>query len=190
MGRSERGLFLLAPFAALCIAAWSVQALPGTEPALIGCLLGWALLALAWIDARSYRLPDMLTLPLLLAGLAVAWFDSREALLSAALGAIGGYAVLALVSAGYRRLRGREGLGLGDAKLLAAGGAWIGWAGLPWALLLACGFGIAFALWRGLREGGLAGNTALPFGPPLALGIWLVWLYGVPLAWFMHGASL
>ena len=190
MRRTERGVYLLAGSAGLIVAAWSAQALPGAETALIGCLLGWMLLALAWIDARSFRLPDMLTLPLLLAGLAVAACDSRDALLSAAIGAIGGYAALALISAGYRRLRGRDGLGLGDAKLLAAGGAWIGWAGLPWALLLACLIGIAFALYRGFRHGGLAGDTVLPFGPPLALGIWLVWLYGAPVAWFMHGASL
>ena len=79
----------------------------------------------------------------------------------------------------YRRLRGREGMGLGDAKLLGAAGAWVGWQGLAGVLLIAAVTGLATAVV--LRRTSL--SDALPFGPFLALGIWLTWLYG-PLVLF------
>ncbi len=69
----------------------------------------------------------------------------------------------------YRQLRGRDGLGLGDAKLLAAAGAWLGVESLPWLLLIAALLGLAMAL---VRAGPLRAETAVPFGPPLALSFW------------------
>ena len=140
-----------------------------------GCALGWTLLALAWIDWRYFILPDVLTLPLLLAGLGVAAGEGRAAALDGALGAALGYGGLWLVGALYRRLRGRDGLGGGDAKLLAAGGAWLGAAALPWVLLGAAVGGLAIAALT--RRGILAPTLAVPFGPPLAAAIWLVWLW-------------
>jgi leader peptidase (prepilin peptidase)/N-methyltransferase len=77
-------------------------------------------------------------------------------------------------------LRGREGLGQGDAKLLAAGGAWLGWEALPWVVLLAAMLGLALALFRRARGVALTRETALPFGPPLALAIWIIRLHGFP----------
>ena len=73
----------------------------------------------------------------------------------------------------YRRLRGRDGLGLGDAKLLAAAGAWLGLASLPWVVLAAALLGLVLAL---LRAGPLRAETAVPFGPPLALAFWVMFL--------------
>ncbi len=84
--------------------------------------LGWTLLALAAIDLRHYLLPDVLTLPLIPAGLAVAYALDPARLPDHALGAALGFAAFAAIGSAYRRLRGREGLGLGDAKLLGGGG--------------------------------------------------------------------
>lgn len=168
--------------AALGIALWAATEAMGAA-LLASCLLGWALLALAVTDRREFLLPDALTLPLLLAGLgATAWFD-LAALPAHGLAAAAGWLGFALLAEAYRRLRGREGLGLGDAKLLAAGGAWVGPAGLPGVLLLASLLGLAEVLLRALRTGAApAATERIAFGAWLALGLWLVWLYGPPLA--------
>jgi leader peptidase (prepilin peptidase) / N-methyltransferase len=137
----------------------------------LACLLGWPLLALAWIDVETMTLPDALTLPLLLAGLAAsAWF-APDALGDHALGAALGWGGLALVGWAYRRARGVEGLGAGDCRLLAAGGAWLGWAALPDVVVLASVAGIAAALARRLPPG-----ARQPFGPALAAAIWAMFL--------------
>jgi len=165
--------------AALGVAAWA-----GTQAAgvalLASCMLGWTLLALAVTDRREFLLPDALTLPLLALGLAAtAWLDPAS-LADHALGAALGWLGFAALAQAYRMLRGREGLGAGDAKLLAAGGAWIGWAGLPAAVLAASLLGLGEALARRLRHGAGAEAAPIAFGAWLALGIWLVWLYGPP----------
>jgi leader peptidase (prepilin peptidase)/N-methyltransferase len=163
--------------AALVVAAWSLAVLPGWL-AWASCALGWSLIALAVIDARHLLLPDPLTLPLVPAGLAVAWLVDPDKLPDHALGAVAGYLALAAVALAYRRWRGREGLGLGDAKLFAAAGAWVSWAGLPSVLLLAAAAALAWHLVAArLRDRRLTGRE-LPFGPYLAGALWLVWLYG------------
>jgi leader peptidase (prepilin peptidase)/N-methyltransferase len=150
--------------------------------------LGWCLLTLGWIDLRRWVLPDVLTLPLLLAGLAAALWglgemagDWSAELLDRAAGAACGYLGLQAVAWIYRRLRGREGLGGGDAKLLAAGGAWVGVSGLPTVLFGGASTALAVAGILMLAGHRLQHDTALPFGPFLAFAIWLVWLFG-PLA--------
>lgn len=166
--------------AALLVVGWAASV--DTDPwrLLPGAVLGWSLLALGWIDWHTLRLPDALTLPLMGVGLAVAFWDSPAALYASVVGALAGYTVLVLVGIGYRLVRGRDGLGRGDAKLLAAGGAWLGWAALPWVMLFAAVLGLALALLHRARGMQLTRETALPFGPPLALAIWLIWLYGLP----------
>ncbi len=139
-----------------------------------GCLLGWTLLALACIDRRCHRLPDPLTLPLLLLGLAVCTWLGPGDLGAHAAGAVAGYLGFRLVSLTYRRLRGRDGLGAGDAKLLAAGGAWLGIAALPMLVLLAALATLATALVA--ARGRLRAEQAVPFGPGLAVAIWGMWL--------------
>lgn len=141
-----------------------------------GCVLGWALLALAWIDWTEFWLPDALTLPLVVAGLAATWLLTPWATSDHAAAAALGYALFRLVAFAYRRLRGIEGLGHGDAKLLAAGGAWLGLAALPIVILGAAVIGLLGAGALRLAGRRLAGTTAIPFGPPLALAIWLAWL--------------
>jgi leader peptidase (prepilin peptidase) / N-methyltransferase len=149
----------------------------------IGCGLGWALLALAWIDWEHLLLPDAITLPLAPAGLAAALWLAPEALAARAAGAVLGYGAFRGFAWAYRRLRGREGLGQGDAKLLAAAGAWLGWEALPAVLLLAALVGLALAGALALRRGGLDPGARLPFGPCLALAFWLCWLRTGGLAW-------
>lgn len=162
--------------AATAVAAIALAAAGPENPLLWGdVVLGWALLALGWIDAETFRLPDVLTPPLLLAGLAegvmlpeglAATPESR------ALGAIAGWALLAAVARAYRAVRGREGLGKGDAKLLAAGGAWLGVEALPAILLGACICGLILAFAGNGRR--LKPDMMLPFGPGPALSIWVL----------------
>jgi leader peptidase (prepilin peptidase)/N-methyltransferase len=165
--------------AAIGVAAWAVwTAGDDTLRAWLGCGLGWTLLALAWIDLEWLILPDTLTLPLLLGGLAATWLAAPEALGDAALGAGLGWLVFAAVAAGYRALRGRDGLGGGDAKLLGAAGAWLGWQALPQVMLLAAVAALGVVGTLRLVRGRAFDGVELAFGPWLALATWLVWLYG------------
>jgi leader peptidase (prepilin peptidase)/N-methyltransferase len=168
---------LLIELAALLVAVWAAT-VDGGLRLWADCVLGWTLLALAWIDARHMILPDVLTLPLVLAGLMFAWFLAPEAIFDHAAGAAVGWLLFWAISRLYRKLRGRDGLGEGDAKLLAASGAWVTWAGLGPVMLVGAVTGLVQALVVRLRGGDLSGATAIPFGPPLALATWLVWLYG------------
>jgi leader peptidase (prepilin peptidase) / N-methyltransferase len=131
------------------------------------------LVAIAVIDLRTFRIPDLLSLPLIAAGLILAWTMPLLPFWHHIIGAAAGFAVLAGIGEWYFHRRGIDGLGLGDAKLFAAAGAWLGWQGLPMVLMIAALGGLAFALLRG----GATRVTAIAFGPWLALGFWLVWLW-------------
>lgn len=144
----------------------------------MSCCFGWVLLALAAIDLRYYLLPDFLTLPLILAGLFFTWFFDARELSGHAFGAMAGYGSIIAMRQVYWRIRRREGLGLGDAKLLAASGAWVSWVGLPSVMLLGALSGLTFALAAGMRAGMISMTTRVPFGAFLCLGTWVVWLYG------------
>ncbi|QUJ76772.1 prepilin peptidase [Sulfitobacter albidus] len=128
--------------------------------------LGW----LAWIDLRTHRLPDRLTLPLIALGLCGAALEGWDRVVAGAIGGVAAYALLALVGHLHFNRTGREGLGLGDAKLFAAAGTWLGWAALPMVMLIAAGTALVFALLT--RRGG----TQIAFGPWIALGFMIVWL--------------
>jgi leader peptidase (prepilin peptidase)/N-methyltransferase len=178
-GAAAARLLALAVAAAL-VALWAAVIDASWVRFMLDCAFGWCLLALAWIDWRQLRLPDFLTLPLLAAGLIAAVLEGREALMSGVIGALAGYAALRLVGEGYLSLRGQEGIGQGDAKLLAAGGAWLGWEALPWIVLLAALLGLALAAVQRGRGAAVTRETALPFGPPLALAIWIIRLHSFP----------
>lgn len=164
----------LVEIGAAAIGALALAWLSGPE-AWLAALLGWWLLALALIDLEAWLLPDPLTLPLIAAGLVASatGLAPGGSLLNAAAGAAAGYLSLAGIGHLYRKLRGRDGLGLGDAKLLAAAGAWLGLASLPWLVLTAALLGLVMALFR---AGPLRAETAVPFGPPLALAFWAMFL--------------
>ena len=101
-----------------------------------------------------------------------------ERLADAAVGAAAGYAGVRMLAATYRLARGRDGLGRGDAKLLAAGGSFLGWQALPEVVLIAASGGLLFAATARLRGRALALSDRVPFGPFLACGIWAAWLGG------------
>jgi leader peptidase (prepilin peptidase)/N-methyltransferase len=151
-----------------------------TAEALALVLLTGTLLALATIDGEWQLLPDTLTLPLLWLGLLGAVLGWTPALRpsDAIIGAAAGYLSLWTLYWGHRLLTKREGMGYGDFKLLAAGGAWLGWQALPQVALLAAASGLAYALTARLR-GRLSPGQALPFGPFLAAAIWLTAVFGV-----------
>ena len=124
------------------------------------------LLTLAVIDVRCGLLPDALTLPLLWAGLLLAWAGVGVGLHDAVVAAAAGYALLRGTDKVFEICRRRPGLGGGDMKLFAALGAWLGWAPLPAVLLAACVAGVLFA-WAGSGRG--VWRASLAFGPFLAL---------------------
>ena len=170
----------LVEIAALALAVWAIGAMPFASGWVLAasCVLGWTLLALSLIDARHFILPDVLTLPLGAAGLMVTLAIDRSQFAGHLVAAVAGFAVLALVNSLYRRVRGHDGLGLGDAKLLAAGGAWVGPGGLTGVVLIASFTALAWALVQsGLRRQ-FSARMRIAFGPFLALGIWIIWLYG------------
>lgn len=129
----------------------------------------WTLLALSLIDGQHQLLPDVLTLPLLWTGLLAHCFSLLPGNLhDGVLGAALGYSLFWLLTNGYQRLRGIDALGLGDAKLLAALGAWLGWQALPMLILIAaCGGIISVLIGRWCCQRPL--QQALAFGPWLSL---------------------
>ena len=158
----------------------TLSTMPATH-LLATLLLAAGLSLLSAIDLVSLRLPDILTLPLLAIGLALAATGSAETLAWHAGSALLGGLALYLVGWAYLRYRGMDGLGLGDAKLFAVAGAWVGAEGLSSVLLIACGSALLAALLWHLSGKTVDRRSALPFGPFLSLGLCVVWLYG-PLA--------
>ena len=144
--------------------------------ALATAALGWWLLAIALLDLEHHWLPDRLTLPLIPLGLAAAWAGLGPPPAERAAGAAIGWAALALIAWAYRRLRGREGMGGGDPRLMAALGAWVGAWQLPAILLGAGMLGLAAVLAMRLRGEAVTAASRLPLGTLLALAAWPVWL--------------
>ncbi len=145
---------------------------------LIRILLILILAYLAYIDLRTFRLPDLITLPLLFSGLVLNAFSSLQlvTLQASIVGAILGYFSLWLLNRLYRYIKKQDGIGMGDAKLLAALGAWLGWGALPSILFMASTSGIIGGLlW--LRLNKQNHREAFPFGPFLIFAgiIELLW---------------
>lgn len=160
---------------AVAVAVWATLALPPGMRA-PGCLLGWSLVALTATDLAALILPDALTLPLAGAGLLLA---EPEGLADCLAGAVAGWGAFQAIGWLYRRLRGKDGLGMGDAKLMAAAGAWVGWQGLPSVVVLAASLGLAWTAAEAvLRRRPLEAGARLPFGPFLCLGLWFTWSVG------------
>ena len=136
-------------------------------------VFGWLLLTLAVLDWRHFWLPDALTLPLAFLGFTIGLWATDVALVDRAIGAAAGYGALLAIALGYRAVRGRDGLGLGDAKLLGALGAWMGWQALPFILLIASVTGLLVMLVTGrAKEAG----ARVPLGTFLALAAVPAWI--------------
>ena len=149
---------------------------PG-EQAVAAIILTGFLIALTGIDTDHQLLPDNLTLPLLWAGLLLSLFDVFVDPVSSIVGAISGYLVLWLIYHLFRLLTGKEGMGYGDFKLLAALGAWLGWQMLPLVVLLSSVVGavvgvLLMAIKRHKKD------QPLPFGPFIAAAGWITLLWG------------
>lgn len=157
------------------IGVWA--ALAGLTPleSILTALLGWQLLLIGVIDFEHAWLPDRLALLLLGTGVITAALLDRLTILDAVVGASAGFTALWLVRFAYRRWRGRDGLGGGDPILFAAGGAWVGWAGLPMVFLIAGLTGLGLILARRMRGSLRKPDRLTPFGAFLAVGVWLTW---------------
>ena len=164
---------LTALVAGLC--AWRF----GYDPWLIFMLYGsFTLLALAVIDLDTTLLPDDLTYPLLWAGLLAAVLGiSPVSLPDAVIGAMAGYLALWSLYWVFKLLTGKEGMGYGDFKLLAALGAWLGWQYLPVVVLLSSVVGLVFAVSM-MASGSVKRDQGIPFGPYLAIAGWIALLWG------------
>ncbi|MEQ1439897.1 A24 family peptidase [Fontimonas sp. SYSU GA230001] len=150
----------------------------GWGPQLAAALVfTWVLLTLALIDLRTTLLPDDLTLPLLWLGLGLSLVPVFAPPPSAIVGAMTGYLSLWSVFQLFKLATGKEGMGYGDFKLLAAIGAWLGWQALPMVILLSSlvgatvGIGMVLFLRHDRR-------VPIPFGPYLAAAGWLALMYG------------
>lgn len=139
-------------------------------------LFSWALIALIFIDIDHQLLPDTITLPLLWLGLLFNLLATFTDIHSAVIGAIAGYLSLWLVYHGFRLVTGKEGMGYGDFKLLAALGAWMGWQALPMIILLSSLVGAVVGISLILLKKQTRENP-IPFGPFLAAAGWLALIW-------------
>ena len=168
------------------MAAYAIWHFGPTAKGLAACVLLWTLVALTVIDADTQLLPDNLTLPLVWAGLIANIAGLFVPLADAVIGAIAGYLVLWTVYWLFRLIRGKEGMGYGDFKLLAALGAWLGWKMLPVIILLSSVAGAAIGILL-IAFQGRDKATPLPFGPYLAIAGALALFAGPALiALYMH----
>ncbi len=148
-----------------------------TPAALVSLLLLWTLIALTVIDIDTQLLPDSLTLPLLWLGLIANSNGMYTDLSSAVWGAVAGYMSLWSVYWLFKLATGKEGMGFGDFKLLAALGAWMGWEMLPLIILLSSFVGAVIGI-AGILIAGKDKNIPIPFGPYLAIAGWIAFLWG------------
>ena len=164
----------------LLVGLGAFYAFPTYLQAILWSLWGMGLVVLAFVDARTKLLPDLLTFPLLWLGLVIQLFPETRTvgLEMAVIGAIAGYLPLWLLAQAYRLLRGRDGLGMGDLKLLAAMGAWSGPFVLPQIILLAALLAIAvFILERVLRRANGGIHEERPFGPAIVAAYFIVLVF-------------
>jgi leader peptidase (prepilin peptidase)/N-methyltransferase len=153
-------------------------------------ILTWALITLTMIDIDHQLLPDDITLPLLWLGIAFNFSGTYVSLQASVLGAMVGYLSLWSVYWLFKLLTGKEGMGYGDFKLLAALGAWLGWQAIPLIILLSSLVGaiVGLALIVVKRRGR---DIPIPFGPYLAVAGWVSLLWGDQLtAWYLTGSGL
>ena len=137
----------------------------------------WALISLTLIDAKTQLLPDNITLPLLWLGIIVNTSELYTDLESSVFGAVAGYLILWSIYKLFKLVTGKEGMGYGDFKLLAALGAWMGWMMLPQIILLSslvgAVIGVSMIIIRKHKK-----SIPIPFGPYLAIAGWIAFIWG------------
>ncbi len=142
-----------------------------------GVFLTWSLIALSMIDVDHQLLPDSITLPLLWVGLAMSLFPIFADMRTSLIGAMAGYLSLWIVFKLFKLVTGKEGMGYGDFKLLAALGAWMGWQSLPLIILLSSAVGALLGVMMIVFQGRDKAQP-IPFGPYLAIAGWISLLWG------------
>ena len=161
--------------ALLCVAIAYKFGASYTSAALLA--FTWMLIALTMIDADTQLLPDNMTLPLMWAGLVINYFDLLTSFDSAFWGAIAGYLSLWSVYWLFKLVTGKEGMGYGDFKLLAALGAWLGWEMLPLIIILSSAVGAVYGILMIFAKG-RDKSAPMPFGPYLAIAGWIALMFG------------
>lgn len=164
--------------AAALIGLIALAVAPGPA-GLAGAVFGWMLLLLAALDVEHFWLPDRVTYLMALIGIAVGAAGVMPFPNDRLIGLAVGFGGLWLVGALYQLVRKREGLGGGDPKLFGAIGAWLGWAALPYVLLIAGLVGIVAVLLARRRGEAVNATTRVPLGALLAVAAWPVWLVSV-----------
>ena len=145
---------------------------------LAGLFFTWSLIALTFIDVDHQLLPDSITLPLVWFGIFFSLFSVYTDLHSSVIGAMAGYLSLWLIFHAFKLATGKEGMGYGDFKLLAALGAWLGWSLLPSIVLLSSVVGAVVGITLiALRQH--QRDIPIPFGPYLAAAGWIALIWGV-----------
>lgn len=168
----------LVEFLTACLATFSFWHLGGGLSGLCAIFFVFALIALTGIDFKTQLLPDSITLPLMWAGIVLSFWNIFIPLETAVIGAIVGYLSLWLVATLFKVLFKKDGMGMGDAKLLAAIFTWVHFQYFPLVLMLACVVGLVVTVIHRLISGAQMRDNPLPFGPYLALGGLLALLYG------------
>jgi leader peptidase (prepilin peptidase)/N-methyltransferase len=177
----RRGWQYAACGAAVIVAvAASVLVVPGFA-GVLGGALALVMIAIAVIDARNFIIPNKLVLAALALGCLDAWMaqsgaSAPVALLVAVLRGLGVAVAFWILRAGYVRLRGREGIGLGDIKLAGVAGIWLDLLAIALAIEIAALAALAVVLLRALRGRRVTGTTPVPFGLFFAPAIWICWL--------------
>lgn len=166
----------LVEFTAALQAVVALALFGATIAGAFAALFGWILLALAVIDWETGYLPDWLTGALAIVGLSANLMSIFTPPLDALIGATAGAFAFWAIGAAWRRWRGVEALGLGDAKLLGALGAWMGWEALPAIVLAGSLASLAGVAVSSLRGSEISAGDAVPFGPGLAFGGYCVFL--------------
>ncbi len=161
-------------YAVVGLPAWADGARPPID-LVLATTLAVSLIALSVIDLTTLRLPNVLTAILCLAGLVLQ--PSSDVGWRVVASAVAGGALWSVALA-YRAIRGRDGLGFGDVKLFAACGAWVGLAGLSSVMLVACAAAFTVIASKRFVAQSVDRHGRMAFGPSLAFGLWIVWLYG------------
>lgn len=169
--------FVAVILAATTFGACALLTPPDRWPA--GCVLSATLAWATMIDLDRFILPNLLTFPLLIAGLVNAAFIPPPALMDAVIGAALGYGVFTALGYLFARTLGQPALGKGDTKLMAAGGAWLGWEWLPYVTLIASACALLVVAVGAIASGLSARRARVAFGPYIALATMMGWLFTI-----------